>query len=727
MEFQQVFLSHCVRSAGVAAKSLDDMVREKGMSTFICVDMEAGDGFREAIVGNAANCKVMVLFMDEQWANSKECKSEFNCAYSCFNRSEWPKFVPIVLGGFNWIKPTTYPTAHCITSNFQCLMLDADQSKWSGLFDKVIDRCRDIVEESKEEIVVDSSGSTMDASKKPPPPASPDNPPEKPSSQLLSAIAAFVSCEICQNIFRDPRRLPCSHTFCYNCLIKWKKETEPEPFCCPKCRFTCSVEIEKLPADLKAAQMVKINEILQKNAKTSQSQSAVKLDASVTPNVRKIPMKFPRELKEWFASNLITSEAQRVLFDDGFEYLDIIMDMTIDDIDKLGLKTGHKRKLWKCLQTSRGDAGLPEQSPFRVTKSRPKANPDIEVAANSSELFSDPGWIILDNIYDERVLMSGTQPVDSLKFWASLGQKQRNEFIYRFKSLGESLKIADETQIEEKEKSEKLRKIAMVLCDAGQYSDSESYADEALQMIASSTEGYHVTKVLHCYAMMWKLKLPTFVSKDRDELAEWNSLLEELNELIRESKDVLSKEMLIKVYIMKVFAVLSINLRDRDPPLEATEDIKAARELCAQVDDKGLLAELLNNEASYDPDNAVKNLYEARKLCLDSYGEFSVLMQRIYYNFACQLEAYDEYEKLAYQCFRRVWLINRQINGQHHPETLKAASILTDDEECYKAIAQEIGDSLPSDELLGAQDMDYVERLKGLDDAVKVIVNSSEE
>ena len=68
MEYQQVFLSHCVRSAGSAAKQLDQMVQSVGLSTFICVDMEAGDGFREAIVGNAANCKVMVLFMDEQWA-----------------------------------------------------------------------------------------------------------------------------------------------------------------------------------------------------------------------------------------------------------------------------------------------------------------------------------------------------------------------------------------------------------------------------------------------------------------------------------------------------------------------------------------------------------------------------------------------------------------------------------------------------------------------------------
>ena len=127
-KFQQVFLSHSVRSAGAKAIALNEKLKQEGFTTFICVDMDAGDKFREAITGNASNCKVMVVFLDESWAQSRECKSEFNCAYSCYTRHESPQVVPIVIGGFQWIVPETYSLAHCISSNFQCLCAQGGRS-----------------------------------------------------------------------------------------------------------------------------------------------------------------------------------------------------------------------------------------------------------------------------------------------------------------------------------------------------------------------------------------------------------------------------------------------------------------------------------------------------------------------------------------------------------------------------------------------------------------------
>ncbi|XP_078663364.1 uncharacterized protein LOC144906692 [Branchiostoma floridae x Branchiostoma belcheri] len=44
----------------------------------------------------------------------------------------------------------------------------------------------------------------------------------------------FLTCQICMNIYNNPRVLPCLHTFCTRCLEKWqKRKTE---FLCPICR-----------------------------------------------------------------------------------------------------------------------------------------------------------------------------------------------------------------------------------------------------------------------------------------------------------------------------------------------------------------------------------------------------------------------------------------------------------------------------------------------------------
>ncbi len=118
---QQVFLSHCVATMGEPATEMNSKLESSGYTTFICTDMIAGAEFRRSITINAANCKIMIVFLDESWANSRECISEFNCAYSCFNKKGSPQFIPIVIGGFHWIDPERYPEAHCITSNFHCL------------------------------------------------------------------------------------------------------------------------------------------------------------------------------------------------------------------------------------------------------------------------------------------------------------------------------------------------------------------------------------------------------------------------------------------------------------------------------------------------------------------------------------------------------------------------------------------------------------------------------
>jgi hypothetical protein len=46
--------------------------------------------------------------------------------------------------------------------------------------------------------------------------------------------AAFVTCELCQNYYADPRQIPCSHSFCYDCLAG-RLDEQSLSLTCPKC------------------------------------------------------------------------------------------------------------------------------------------------------------------------------------------------------------------------------------------------------------------------------------------------------------------------------------------------------------------------------------------------------------------------------------------------------------------------------------------------------------
>ncbi|XP_062338077.1 nuclear factor 7, ovary-like [Osmerus eperlanus] len=51
-----------------------------------------------------------------------------------------------------------------------------------------------------------------------------------------SQLAVMLTCSVCQDIFRDPRQLPCGHSFCMACLESLIDFTSDVPFRCPDCR-----------------------------------------------------------------------------------------------------------------------------------------------------------------------------------------------------------------------------------------------------------------------------------------------------------------------------------------------------------------------------------------------------------------------------------------------------------------------------------------------------------
>lgn len=50
---------------------------------------------------------------------------------------------------------------------------------------------------------------------------------------IKNEFLEILSCPICQNVFVDPKRISCGHTFCNLCIISWLKNKNN----CPLCRF----------------------------------------------------------------------------------------------------------------------------------------------------------------------------------------------------------------------------------------------------------------------------------------------------------------------------------------------------------------------------------------------------------------------------------------------------------------------------------------------------------
>lgn len=56
------------------------------------------------------------------------------------------------------------------------------------------------------------------------------------SNPEKSHFEELLTCPVCQDIFRDPRQLPCGHSICMACLENMMDHTAGAPFRCPDCR-----------------------------------------------------------------------------------------------------------------------------------------------------------------------------------------------------------------------------------------------------------------------------------------------------------------------------------------------------------------------------------------------------------------------------------------------------------------------------------------------------------
>ncbi|XP_059158292.1 uncharacterized protein LOC131942429 isoform X2 [Physella acuta] len=91
----------------------------------------------------------------------------------------------------------------------------------------------------------------------------------------LKEMKAELTCPICMELFRQPRRLPCGHSYCQLCIramIEKKAEESGSyhhyfrPLVCPECREEISIDfvrgIEAIPTDFKLTKLVELFQFL---------------------------------------------------------------------------------------------------------------------------------------------------------------------------------------------------------------------------------------------------------------------------------------------------------------------------------------------------------------------------------------------------------------------------------------------------------------------------------
>ena len=74
-----------------------------------------------------------------------------------------------------------------------------------------------------------------------------------------------TECCICTDVFKDPRVLPCIHTFCLKCIQGWSKDKRPgDKLQCPLCRKECRIPedgLQGLPRNFFVEKMLRIRDL----------------------------------------------------------------------------------------------------------------------------------------------------------------------------------------------------------------------------------------------------------------------------------------------------------------------------------------------------------------------------------------------------------------------------------------------------------------------------------
>ena len=91
-----VMISLCCRTQMQLATKLRDFLHACNISTFLCMDMGAGQIYRNEIIVAAASSRYFIPLIDLAWADSRECEFETNIALRNSLIQSRPVIAPVV-------------------------------------------------------------------------------------------------------------------------------------------------------------------------------------------------------------------------------------------------------------------------------------------------------------------------------------------------------------------------------------------------------------------------------------------------------------------------------------------------------------------------------------------------------------------------------------------------------------------------------------------------------
>ena len=91
-------------------------------------------------------------------------------------------------------------------------------------------------------------------------------------SNLRAQVSEIVTCPICYEDFKDPRSLPCLHSFCFQCLQGlWKDKNPGDNVSCPLCRKMFQIPqggLNSLPLNFSLQNLIEAKDLKSKETGT---------------------------------------------------------------------------------------------------------------------------------------------------------------------------------------------------------------------------------------------------------------------------------------------------------------------------------------------------------------------------------------------------------------------------------------------------------------------------
>ena len=66
------------------------------------------------------------------------------------------------------------------------------------------------------------------------------------TSSLRSKFEEHLTCSVCLEQLKDPKVLPCLHSFCHDCIVKLARNGKSKNMACPECRKVVQVRFDEL-------------------------------------------------------------------------------------------------------------------------------------------------------------------------------------------------------------------------------------------------------------------------------------------------------------------------------------------------------------------------------------------------------------------------------------------------------------------------------------------------